>query len=98
MANEYSTTYLWGRAKSLELGKIKNISRGLGLGLSGAKNSFAICLLETAWIRDKRVVAVTPQPELKPFFDFNHEAMEERLSQSFGKWRPRGDSNPRSPP
>ena len=46
----------------------------------------------------KDVIAVRPQLELKPFFDLNHKAMEEKLSRSFLKWRPRGDSNPRSPP
>ena len=62
------------------------------------RNKLARCLFQEVWIKDKKVIAVRPQPELKPFFDLNHEAMEERLSQSFGKWRPRGDSNPRSPP
>ena len=58
------------------------------------RNKLARCLFQEVWIKDKKVIAVRPQPELKPFFDLNHEAMEERLSQSFGKWRPRGDSNP----
>ena len=46
------------------------------------------------WMEDKEIIAVKPQPELNPFFDLNHEAMQEKLTQSFGKKRPRGDSNP----
>ena len=44
------------------------------------------------------VVAVRPRPELEPFSDLNHEAMQEKMSQDFEKWRPRRDLNPRSPP
>ena len=62
------------------------------------RNKLACCLFQKVWIRDKEVITVRPQPELKPFFDLNHEAMEQKLSQNFGKWRPRWDSNPRSPP
>ena len=62
------------------------------------RNKLARTLFQEIWIKDKQVVAVKPQPELKPFFDLNYGAMEEKLSQNFGKWRPRGDSNPRSPP
>ena len=58
------------------------------------RNKLARCLFQEVWIKDKEVVAVKPQPELKPFFDLNYGAMEEKLSQNFGKWRPRGDSNP----
>ena len=49
----------------------------------------ARCLFQEVWIKDKEVVAVKPQPELKLFFDLNYEAMQEKLSQNFGKWRPR---------
>jgi len=52
----------------------------------------ARCLFQEVWIKDKEVVAVKPHPELKPFFDLNYEAMQEKLSQDFGKWRPRRDS------
>ena len=30
------------------------------------------CLFQEVWIKDKEVVAVKPQAELKPFFDLNH--------------------------
>ena len=57
------------------------------------RNKLARCLFQEVWIKDREVVAVKPQPEIKPFFDLNYEAMEEKLSQNFGKWRPRGDLN-----
>ena len=60
------------------------------------RNRLARCLFEEIWIEGRQVVAVKPQPEMKPFFDLNFEAMQERLSRNFGKWRPRWDSNPRS--
>ena len=58
------------------------------------RNHLANCLLEVVWIKDKKVVAVTPHPEFKPFFDLQYEG----LSHYVLHWRPRGDSNPRSPP
>jgi site-specific DNA recombinase len=58
------------------------------------RNKLARCLFQEVWIKDKEVVAVKPQPELKPFFDLNYETMQEKLSQDFGKWRPRRDLNP----
>ncbi len=58
------------------------------------RNKLALTLFREVWLKDKQIVAVKPQPELKPFFDLNYGAMEEKLSQNFGKWRPRGDSNP----
>ena len=58
------------------------------------RNKLARCLFQEVWIRDTGVIAVRPQAELKPFFNLNHEAMEEKLSRNFGKWRPRGDLNP----
>ena len=60
------------------------------------RNRLARCLFQEVWIEEKQIVAVKPQPEMKPFFDLNFEAMRERLSRNFGKWRPRWDSNPRS--
>ena len=46
------------------------------------------------WIKDKKILAVTPQPEFKPFFGLQYDG----LSQNMLRWRPRRDSNPRSPP
>ena len=39
-------------------------------------------------IKDKKVVAVTPRPEFKPFFDLQYEG----LSHYVLHWRPRGGS------
>ena len=50
----------------------------------------AKCLLETVWIKDKRVVAVTPQPEFEPFFDLQYDAKSNYKLVV----RPRGDLNP----
>ena len=57
------------------------------------RNRLASCLLESVWIKDKKVV-VTPRLEFKFFFDLSYEG----LSYYVLYWRPRGDSNPRSPP
>ncbi len=37
------------------------------------RNKLADCLFEIAWIKDKKVIAVRPQPELLPFFELNYE-------------------------
>ncbi len=60
------------------------------------RNGIARCLFQEVWIKDREVIAVKPQPELRPFFDLNYEEMQRKLSQDFGKKRPRWDSNPRS--
>ncbi|MDM7999386.1 MAG: hypothetical protein QUS33_05130 [Dehalococcoidia bacterium] len=54
------------------------------------RNQLASCLFEAVWIKEKRVVAVTPQPDFKPFFDLVYEGKGEGVLQ----WRPRGDLNP----
>ncbi|MDM7999668.1 MAG: recombinase family protein [Dehalococcoidia bacterium] len=54
------------------------------------RNRLATCLFEAVWIKDKKVVAVTPQPDFKPFFDLQYEG----LSHGVLHWRPRGDLNP----
>ena len=58
------------------------------------RNQLASCLFETVWIKDKQVYAVTPRPEFKPFFDLQYKEESNYELQV----RPRGDSNPRSPP
>jgi hypothetical protein len=45
---------------------------------------------EAVWIKNKKVVAVTPRPEFKPFFDLQYEGLSEDVTH----WRPRRDSNP----
>jgi gas vesicle protein len=61
------------------------------------RNKLARCLFQKVWLKDNVVVAVKPQTEFEPFFKLHYESFEE-LSHLFGKWRPRWDSNPRSPP
>jgi site-specific DNA recombinase len=61
------------------------------------RNKIARCLFQQVWIEGKEIVAVRPQPEMKPFFELNFEAMKEKLSRNFGKKRPRWDSNPNVP-
>ena len=54
------------------------------------RNRLAKQLFDIVWIKDKKVLAVTPRPEFKPFFDLQYEG----LSQGVMHMRPRGDSNP----
>ena len=77
---------------------LANIADAWDAASQEQRKKLARCLFQEVWIKGKEVIAVRPQLELKPFFDLNHKAMEEKLSRSFWKWRPRGDSNPRSPP
>jgi len=63
------------------------------------RNKIARCLFQEVWIEGKEIVAVRPQPEMKPFFELNFEAMKERLSRNFGKKRPRwGSGRPDTKP
>ncbi|MFC2024401.1 hypothetical protein ACFLTJ_02330 [Chloroflexota bacterium] len=93
---------LWTLAPIEEHGKnlselaqfLTNVAYAWDVATQEQRNKLARCLFQEVWMKDKEVIAVKPQAELKPFFDLNHEAMKNRLSQNFGKWRPRGDSNP----
>ena len=58
---------------------------------AGAEHGIKV--FQEIWIKDKKVLAVTPKPEFKPFFELNFECQSKNIG-----WRPRGDSNPRSPP
>lgn len=58
------------------------------------KNRLAHSILEAVWIENKRVVAVTPRPELTPVF----ESVWQAVPDSFLHWRPRADLNRRSLP
>ena len=69
---------------------LKDIAAAWEQATQEQRNKLARYLFKEIWIKGKEVIAVRPQDELKPFFDLNHEAMEGRLSQSFGEWRPRG--------
>jgi hypothetical protein len=54
------------------------------------RNRLAKQLFDIVWIKDKKVLAVTPRPEFKPFFDLQYEG----LSQGVLHIRPRGASKP----
>ncbi len=73
---------------------LKNVTQAWDKASQEQRNHLASCLLETVWIKDKKVIAVTPRPEFKSFFDLQYDG----LSHYVLHWRPRGDSNPRSPP
>ena len=51
------------------------------------RNRLVTCLFEAVWIKEKKVVAVTPRPEFKPFFDLQYGGM----SHGVLHMRPRGD-------
>ena len=73
---------------------LKDIAAAWEQATQKQRNKLAGCLLEVVWIKDKKVTAVTPRPEFKPFFDLRYEGLSHYVLQM----RPRGDSNPRSPP
>lgn len=54
------------------------------------RNRLAKCLFEVVWIKDKKVVAVTPRLEFKPFFELQYDGKSRYILQV----RPRGDLNP----
>jgi hypothetical protein len=58
------------------------------------RNKLTHTLFQEVWLKDDQVVAIKPQPELEPFFQLNYK---EFVNKGL-KMRPRGDSNPRSPP
>ncbi len=69
---------------------LRNIVLGWKVTSQKQKNYLASCLFETVWIKDKKVLAVTPRPESKPFFDLQYTGKSNYTLQV----RPRGDSNP----
>jgi hypothetical protein len=73
---------------------LKDVSVAWEQATQEQRNRLASCLFEAVWIRDKKVLAVTPRSEFKPFFDLQYDGMSNYVLQI----RPRGDSNPRSPP
>ena len=73
---------------------LMGVSKPWGEASQEQRSKLARCLFQEVWVKDKIVIAVKPQLELAPFFELNYdEFVNERL-----KMRPRGDSNPRSPP
>ena len=80
------------QAKSLERLALflKDISLAWKQSDEQQRNRLAKQLFDIVWIKDKRVLAVTPRPAFKPFFDLQYDG----LSQGVMHVRPRGDSNP----
>ena len=73
---------------------LKDISEAWKQADQQQRNRQARQLFDIVWIKDKQIAAVRPQPELEPFFQLNYEEFVNKVL----KKRPRGDSNPRSPP
>ena len=73
---------------------LKNITLAWEQANQEQRNRLASQLFEAVWIKDKKVLAVTPTSDFKPFFDLQYDG----LSRGVLQWRPRWDSNPRSPP
>lgn len=69
---------------------LANIAHAWEEATGELRNKFARSRFQGIWIKDEQVVAVKPQPELKPFFQLNYEEYVNKVLQK----RPRGDSNP----
>ena len=54
------------------------------------RGKLARTLFQEVWIKDKRVIAITPRSDYKPFFNLQYEGMSNYVLHM----RPRGDSNP----
>lgn len=72
---------------------LANVANAWEEGTQEQKNRMANVLFEQIWMVDNKVTEVKPRDELRPFFQLSYE---EHLQKS--NKRPRGDSNPRSPP
>jgi site-specific DNA recombinase len=72
---------------------LANVADAWKEGTQEQRNKMANVLFEQIWIEDNKVAEVKPRDELRPFFQLSYE---EHLQKS--NKRPRGDSNPRSPP
>ena len=87
----------WLEAKHKPLVDLKlfeDITKAWDTAAQDHRNRLCKYLLESIWIKDKMIMAVTPRPEFKPFFDLQYAGKSNYELQV----RPRGDSNPRSPP
>ena len=73
---------------------LKDVASAWKEGREAQRNQLARQLFEAVWIKEQRVVGVTPRPELKPFFDMRYNGLSDYVLQ----WRPGSDSNRRSLP
>ncbi len=69
---------------------LKDIMQAWDQASQEQRNRLVKCLLEAVWIKDKKVLAVTPQPEFEPFFELQYGGKSKYKLVV----RPRGDSNP----
>jgi len=76
---------------------LTNVAEAWTVADQEQRNRLARALFEEIWVKDKKVVAVVPRPELEPFFALRHARDDkDGLKKIFGNWRPRRASNPRS--
>jgi len=47
---------------------LANVAQAWEAANGEQRNKLARCLLQEVWVKDKRVVAVTPRPEFERFF------------------------------
>ncbi|MFC1982571.1 recombinase family protein, partial [Chloroflexota bacterium] len=52
---------------------LANITTAWDKATNEQQNKLARCLFQEVWVKDKKVVAVKPQPEFEPFFKLNWE-------------------------
>lgn len=73
---------------------LSNIADAWREAFQEQRNSLSKALFEKVWLEDKRVVAVQPKEDLRPFFQLSHEELYGE-SDKVRTWRPWRDSNPR---
>ncbi len=80
--------------KGKELERLASFLKDITLAWEQAsqeqRNKLASCLFEAVWIKDKKVFAVTPRLDFRPFFDLQYQGMSHYILHM----RPRGDLNP----
>lgn len=69
---------------------LRDITKAWDLASQEYRNRLLKYLLESVWIKDKKLLAVTPQPEFIAFFNLQYDGKSKYTIEV----RPRGDSNP----
>jgi DNA invertase Pin-like site-specific DNA recombinase len=67
---------------------LKNVALAWKEANQEQRNRLAHQLFESVWIKDQKVLAVTPRPELRSFFDLEYQGVSHNILQM----RPRGGS------
>jgi hypothetical protein len=65
---------------------LTNIGEAWRAASAEQKNKLARTLFQEIWIKDNQVVAVKPQPELEPFFEFNYEEFVNKVMKKRPRW------------